>query len=82
SRSVFDEISKRDLVSWNALLSGYSMNGQDKEAIEVFRQIRMMGLKPNVSTFFSIILVCTRRGLAIGKLIHGYAVKCGISLDE
>ncbi|XP_077214149.1 pentatricopeptide repeat-containing protein At5g39350-like isoform X2 [Tasmannia lanceolata] len=83
SRRVFDGISQRDLISWNALLSGYSLNGLDKEALEVFREILVMGLKPNVSTFVSIIPVCTHLGgPMVGKSIHGFAVKCGVYLEE
>ena len=38
----------------------------------------MMGLKPNVSIFASIIPVCFRLGcLNIGKCLHGFAVKSG-----
>ncbi|WJZ81016.1 hypothetical protein VitviT2T_000879 [Vitis vinifera] len=42
-----------------------------------------MGLKPNVSTFASIIPLCTRmKCLDIGKSIHGFVVKSGFSSDE
>ncbi|GMY11760.1 pentatricopeptide repeat-containing protein At5g39350-like [Fagus crenata] len=75
---VLDRIPQPDLVCWNALIAGFSSNGFDQEALEVFGQIFLMGLKPNVSTFASIIPVCSRLGcLNIGKCLHGFAVKCG-----
>ncbi|KAM4117941.1 hypothetical protein ACJW30_02G164100 [Castanea mollissima] len=75
---LIDRIPQPDLVCWNALIAGYSTNGFDQEALEVFRQILVMGLKPNVSTFASIIPVCSRLGcLNIGKCLHGFAVKSG-----
>ena len=43
----------------------------------------MMGLKPNVSTFTSIIPLRTRmKCLDIGKSIHCFVVKSGFSSDE
>lgn len=78
ARKLIDGISEPDLVSWNALLSGYCFNGLDKEALEVFREIQGMGIKPNVSTLASIIPVCTRcRYFGCGKSLHGFAVKSG-----
>ncbi|PIA46299.1 hypothetical protein AQUCO_01500068v1, partial [Aquilegia coerulea] len=62
ARFVFDGISQPDLVSWNALISGYSFNGLDHEVFEVVQQIQVKGFKPNVSTFASLIPVCTRLG--------------------
>ncbi|PQM35012.1 pentatricopeptide repeat-containing protein [Prunus yedoensis var. nudiflora] len=42
ARSVFDEIANEDLVSWNAILSGYSQEGKHGlEAIFVF--VEMVG---------------------------------------
>ncbi|OVA10469.1 Pentatricopeptide repeat [Macleaya cordata] len=83
SRILFDKIPQPDLVSWNALLSGYSFNGRDQEVFQVFKQIQEIGLKPNVSTFASLIPVCTRLGtLDIGRSIHGFTIKCGFCLNE
>ncbi|GLT39005.1 hypothetical protein SLA2020_132150 [Shorea laevis] len=78
ARALIDEMPNPDLVSWNALLAGYSLNGLDHEALEIFREIQVMGLMPNMSTLASIIPLCTRLGcILIGKSLHGLAVKCG-----
>jgi pentatricopeptide repeat protein len=78
ARTLIDRIPQPDMVCWNALIAGYSSNGLDEEAFVVFRQILVMGLKPNVSTFASIIPVCARLGcLDIGKCLHGFAAKSG-----
>ncbi|PRQ38934.1 putative pentatricopeptide [Rosa chinensis] len=39
ARQVIDRIPQPDLVPWNALIAGYSSNGFDWEALEVFREI-------------------------------------------
>ncbi|KAF5736140.1 pentatricopeptide repeat-containing protein [Tripterygium wilfordii] len=83
ARAIVDEIPQPDLVSWNALIAGYSLNGLDQEALEVLRHIFEAGLKPNLSTLASIIPVCTRLGcVSIGKSLHGYAVRLGYFLNE
>ncbi|XP_057482097.1 pentatricopeptide repeat-containing protein At5g39350-like [Actinidia eriantha] len=83
ARLVFDRMSQPDLVSWNALISGYSSNELNNEVFGVFRKIWAMGLKPNVSTLASIIPVCTRLGCwHAGKSLHGSALKSGCSVDE
>ncbi|XP_042483541.1 pentatricopeptide repeat-containing protein At5g39350-like [Macadamia integrifolia] len=83
SRLIFDRIPQPDLVAWNALLAGYSLNGRYWEAVKIFRRIQIMGLNPNASTLASIIPVCTSlRALHIGKIFHGSAVKFGVASDE
>nr|KJB43706.1 hypothetical protein B456_007G212600 [Gossypium raimondii] len=83
ARKLFDRISDPDLVSWNALLSGYCFNGLDKEALGVFGEIQGMNIKPNVSTLASIIPACTRLGyFYFGKSLHGLAVKCGYFFND
>ncbi|KAL6222578.1 hypothetical protein ACLB2K_005970 [Fragaria x ananassa] len=62
ARQVIDRIPQLDLVPWNALIAGYSSNGYDWEALEVFREIVFSDLKPNLSTLASIVPVCTRLG--------------------
>ncbi|XVE82789.1 hypothetical protein DITRI_Ditri16bG0033700 [Diplodiscus trichospermus] len=83
ARKLIDGISEPDLVSWNALVSGYCFNGLDKEALGVFWEIRGMDIKPNMSTLASIIPACTRcRYFGMGKCLHGFAVKCGYFLSD
>ncbi|XP_056169786.1 pentatricopeptide repeat-containing protein At1g08070, chloroplastic-like isoform X2 [Syzygium oleosum] len=45
---LIDLIPEPDLVSWNALIAGSSLNGLHKKALELFGKIRAMGLNPNV----------------------------------
>lgn len=83
ARDVIDRMPEPDLVSWNALISGYSLNGLNWEAVDVFRQIFVKGLKPNLSTLASMIPVCTRLGWTeVGKSLHCFAVKNGYSMNE
>nr|CAD1831349.1 unnamed protein product [Ananas comosus var. bracteatus] len=40
ARNVFDEIPKRSIMVWTAVISGYSQMGSDSEALELF--VRML----------------------------------------
>ncbi|GAV82423.1 PPR domain-containing protein/PPR_2 domain-containing protein, partial [Cephalotus follicularis] len=76
ARKLVDRIPQPDLVSWNALIAGYSLNGLDVEAFELFREIRLMGFMPNLSTMANVIPVCTSLGCSdTGKCLHGLAIK-------
>ncbi|KAL7217476.1 hypothetical protein ACSBR2_010848 [Camellia fascicularis] len=72
SRKVFDRMSERSLVTWTALVSGYSQNGYSKEALVVFSAMHMIGVKANQFTYGSALRVCTSMMcLDRGKQIQG-----------
>ncbi|KAK9713525.1 hypothetical protein RND81_06G032800 [Saponaria officinalis] len=72
-----------DLISCNALISGYCYNGSDYEALDVFYVMWVNGVKGNVPTLASIIPTCTRLGFRnLGRCLHCYAVKGGFNHDE
>ncbi|KAF3438951.1 hypothetical protein FNV43_RR17226 [Rhamnella rubrinervis] len=83
AHELIDRISQPDLISLNALIAGYSLNGLDWDAFEVFRKIYVKDLKPNSSTIASIIPVCTRlECFETGKSLHGLGVKSGYFLND
>lgn len=83
ARMVFDQIPRPDVVSWNALISGFSLNGLTEEAFDAFRQIFTASLKPNASTLASVVPLCGHVGcLGICQSLHAYSVKSGALVDE
>ncbi|OVA04367.1 Pentatricopeptide repeat [Macleaya cordata] len=86
ARAMFDEISEKDLVTWNAMISGYSQNQRPAEAIELFRKMQSecgVKVKPDKLTMVSLISSCSQMGaLALGEWVHAYIEKNGIELDE
>lgn len=83
ARKVVDEISQPDLVVWNAMISGYSVNGLDYEVLRVFREMCIMGVKPNASTLASVFPVCSRvKPDRVGICLHGLAFKLGCIEEE
>eukprot|EP01018_Ginkgo_biloba_P026036 Gb_14323 [translate_table: standard] len=78
ARQVFDKMSERNLVSWNAMIEGYTHNGHPHDALELFRQMQLAYEKPNSRTMVNVLPACAHLGaLQQGKEIHVYVLKCG-----
>ncbi|KAM5588771.1 pentatricopeptide repeat-containing protein [Rosa sericea] len=76
SRAVFENISKRDLVSWNAIVAGYAQNGHLCEALVLFSEMRATLLKPDSLTVVSLLQACASTGaLHQGKWIHNFTIR-------
>ncbi|KAL4586318.1 hypothetical protein LXL04_010954 [Taraxacum kok-saghyz] len=69
---VFDEMSERDVVSWNAMVAGLVENGMFPEAFSMFRQMIVEGTSPNYATIANILPICTHH---FGKQIHCYTIR-------
>ncbi|KAL3613463.1 hypothetical protein CASFOL_042726 [Castilleja foliolosa] len=61
--TVFRRMPARDVVSWNAMISGLSQNGLVFEAIELFAEMQLDGTKPDEVTFVNILFACSHMGL-------------------
>ncbi|KAL3534322.1 hypothetical protein ACH5RR_002783 [Cinchona calisaya] len=73
---VADKMLERNVVSWTALISGYSQNGKLDEALRVFSEMHKEGVRSNQYTYGSALRVCTRlKCLYRGKQIQGLAQK-------
>ncbi|XP_010249164.1 PREDICTED: putative pentatricopeptide repeat-containing protein At5g13230, mitochondrial isoform X2 [Nelumbo nucifera] len=73
AREVFDNIVEKDMISWSGMIACYAENDYFEEALEVFHQMRKVGLKPNNFTFASSLKACA--GLA--SLDLELYTKCG-----
>ncbi|XP_050125888.1 pentatricopeptide repeat-containing protein At1g08070, chloroplastic-like [Malus sylvestris] len=63
ARDVFDQMDKKTVATWNAILSGYASNGQAGSAIELLDDMRKSGVMPDSVTFLSILHACAHAGL-------------------
>ncbi|XP_022891960.1 pentatricopeptide repeat-containing protein At5g66520-like [Olea europaea var. sylvestris] len=61
---VFDEMPNRDVVTWNAMISGYAMNGSGDCALEMFNQMQKVGVRPDHVTFISLFTACSYSNMA------------------
>lgn len=63
ARKAFNRMKEKNIKSWTAMLAGYGMHGQAREALEVFDEMQNAGVKPNYITFVSVLAACSHAGL-------------------
>ncbi|XAR71609.1 hypothetical protein NMG60_11017966 [Bertholletia excelsa] len=68
--------STPNVISWSAVIGGFSQNGYDEQAIKMLSRMIAAGLEPNAQTLASVLPACARlRMLSLGKEIHGYITR-------
>ena len=63
AQEVFKTILCPDMISWNALITGYAQIGQSQNVFYIFDQMQEEGIKPSPITFMAILNVCNHSGL-------------------
>ncbi|KAJ8644183.1 hypothetical protein MRB53_005931 [Persea americana] len=82
ARRVFDEIPERNLIIWTTMVSGYAQNFCSNEALMLFDEMIVEGVKPNGPTLASVLSACARSGgLELGERIHVFIQEKGIEVE-
>ncbi|KAL6961093.1 hypothetical protein U1Q18_038857 [Sarracenia purpurea var. burkii] len=81
SRLVFEKAPKRDFVTWNAMICGYAQHGHGEEALKIFEDMQLEGVKPNHATFVSVLRACAHMGLVEKGLHYFHAMLSKFGLD-
>jgi len=58
ARRLFDKMSERNVVSWTAMISGYSHRGYAAEALALFDEMQIVDVIPDSVTLASVLLAC------------------------
>ncbi|PKA57872.1 Pentatricopeptide repeat-containing protein [Apostasia shenzhenica] len=83
AQEVFDEIAERDVVSWNAMISGFLRMGCSLKALELFRRMRAEGFEPNGVTATSVLSACGDVGdLSLGKEVAEMVMESGLEMSS
>eukprot|EP01018_Ginkgo_biloba_P008646 Gb_28780 [translate_table: standard] len=75
ARQVFDKMSERNVVSWNAIIAGCAHHGLGKEAIQLFEQMQQVGMEPNHVTFICVLSACSHAGLVDEGRLQFHSMK-------
>lgn len=76
ARRLFEQMNRKDVVAWSAMISGYSQARRCKEALGVFHDMQMANVVPNEVTMVSVLSCCAVLGaLETGKWVHLYVKK-------
>lgn len=63
ARTVFNNMTERNSVSWTSLMAGYGMHGRGADALQIFDQMRGAGLAPDGVTFVVVLYACSHAGM-------------------
>ncbi|RHN65366.1 putative pentatricopeptide [Medicago truncatula] len=91
ARKVFDEMPDRNVVTWNAMITGYCSlkDGNEKNAVNglcLFKEMLMVGgseVRPNDTTVVCLLSAASQLGMVeIGVCLHGFAVKVLCKVED
>ncbi|WOL20571.1 pentatricopeptide repeat-containing protein [Canna indica] len=81
-KRLFSLMPHTDLVTWNSMISGCVQSGLVDEALELFYQMQIAGMKPDSITLASFLPAFSgSASLKQGKEIHGYIIRNNVTLD-
>ncbi|MCO5600096.1 hypothetical protein L7F22_054204 [Adiantum nelumboides] len=83
AHNVFDKLSERTVITWNALITAYVQQGDGKMALKLYGQLLSENLRPSEVTYIYALAAC---GLLFsveeGKSIHISITKNGLESHE
>jgi pentatricopeptide repeat protein len=83
AQKLHDRIGGQELVSWNSIISGFSLTKQSEEAQKFFSEMLDMGVKPDHFTYATVLDTCANLAtIELGKQIHGQIIKQEMLGDE
>ncbi|XP_055961282.1 putative pentatricopeptide repeat-containing protein At3g11460, mitochondrial [Mercurialis annua] len=82
ARKTFDQMPLKDVISWTEIIGGYASIGGFNEALKLFRQMTVAGIKPDSLSICSILPACARPAAhKHGKEVHAYLLRNGMNLN-
>ncbi|EXC12968.1 hypothetical protein L484_016898 [Morus notabilis] len=83
AEKVFYRLLDRDLITWNALISGYAQNGCPDEALKAIHDMQSERITPNSVTSACVLSVCAHlSAMTLCKEVHGYLLRRGFGSND
>ncbi|XP_050227564.1 pentatricopeptide repeat-containing protein At3g02330, mitochondrial [Mercurialis annua] len=80
---MFDEMERRDAVSWNAIIAAHEQNGNEEETLAFFASMLRSRIEPDEFTYGSVLKACSSgQTLNCGMEIHNRIIKSGMGMDS
>lgn len=71
---VFREIMEKDIISWNTMINGYARHGFGKEALDLFKNMERLGIRPDDVTMVGVLSACSHTGLTDTGMEYFYSM--------
>ncbi|KAI3831532.1 hypothetical protein MKW92_046091 [Papaver armeniacum] len=81
AQKLFHGIRRKDIVTWNAMISGYAQHGHGERAIQFFDEIHNQGVRPDWITFVALLSACNHAGLVDLGIKHFESMKRDYGID-
>ena len=82
SASIFENLKKKTIVTWNAMILGYAQNGCANEALNLFCVMQSQEVKPDCFTLVAVITALANLSVnRKAKWIHGLAIRTFMDND-
>lgn len=79
AQDLFERMPERNVISWTAVVTGYSQTNRPGEAIAFFRRMQLEGVQPDEVTMLAALSACAHLGaLEVGEWIHNYVDTHGL----
>ncbi|KAL8231661.1 hypothetical protein R6Q57_001439 [Mikania cordata] len=76
ANQLFMEMTISDSVTFNAMITGYSNNGLNSNAIDLFIEMQNWGINPSEFTFAAVVCVCMGlNDVVLGQQFHALVIK-------
>ncbi|XP_030460152.1 pentatricopeptide repeat-containing protein At5g04780, mitochondrial-like [Syzygium oleosum] len=83
ARMAFDLMAQKDLIALNALISGYSQNGEDVQAVSLFAETYKSEIGFNQTTLSVILKSATSmQAIDVSMQVHALSSKLGFDNDS
>ncbi|GLT29500.1 hypothetical protein SLA2020_043630 [Shorea laevis] len=80
---VFNEIAEPDIVAWNAAIASCVLHENYDLALELFGQMKRLGIHPNTFTLSSTFKACATLGLKeFSRQLHPSLIKMNVEPDS
>ncbi|KAJ0054225.1 hypothetical protein Pint_00747 [Pistacia integerrima] len=82
AKKVFEEMPKRDLVSWSAMICGAVQSAEWFEALCLFKRMRSEGFQPDSVIVATVLPACGRlEDKQMGMILQGCVIRSGLESD-
>ncbi|XVF00464.1 hypothetical protein REPUB_Repub04eG0003300 [Reevesia pubescens] len=68
--NVFDKMPRRNLTSWDTMITWLAKNGLGEDALDLFSQFKKAGLKPDAKIFIGVLSACCVVGDINEGMLH------------